>query len=255
MDNNTYEKDPWANMNVAPGMKTGEVSQEGLAREAQWNNIMSDAPEFSGDPVFGGPKAEAPTETPAAEAPTAEQSPERDENIADATAIINYGLNAAAREKGVEPVIQTINNFVPNEDGDPIKQLFIELGVDTKEELTDVKEESRAAKPSENAFRNESVNAPIIINKSANGALSAIAEVKNLVAEVETSPDYADLRAEAMSNGKGIFEYAVSKYNVRDLTVLFNALSERKKQRETGEDLPEEQPEEEPKEEPEIKDR
>ena len=239
---NTTEKDPWANMNAAPGKKTGEASQADLEREEEWKKTMSDVPEFNNNSIFNNPATESPAETPT-NVPTTEQTPERDETIADATAIINYGLNAASREKGVEVVIQTINNFVPNGIDNPIDQLFSELGIKTRADLTSVKEESNASKSSINAFRNESINAPNTVNKSSSGALYAIAEVKKLVAEVETSPDYADLRAEAISNGKGIFEYAVAKYNVRDLTVLFNALSERKKQHETGANLPEEKPE------------
>lgn len=211
MDNQA-NTDPWANMgNLGIGNKSGEISEEGLAREAKWSSVMEDAPAFAGESY-----------TP--------ENNERDDNIADASAIINYGLNAAAKEHGVEQVIQTINNFVPEGQGDPIKQLYVELGVDNREEAVNVIDEAHAAKPREDFYRTENTNAPTTINKSKEGALNAIKEVKGLVAEVMTSPDYADLRAEAMKAGKGVFEYTVSKYNVRDLTVLFNALSERKKE-------------------------
>ena len=225
MENNA-EIDPWAKMGNVAGNQSGEVNQEGLAREAEWNNVMNDAPEFSGN-QFGEttpPTPESPYE------PTTEQSIdnqlERDDNIADASAIINYGLNAAAREKGVEPTIQAINNFVPNGNENPIKQLLGELGINTGAEIKDLVEESHATKPDENAFRNENINAPNTMNKSQEGALNAIKEVKELVAEVQTSPAYANLRAEAMHAGKGIFEYAVSKSGVRDLTILFSSLSQ-----------------------------
>lgn len=227
MENNA-EIDPWAKMGNMAGNKSGEISQEGLAREAEWNNAMTGAPEFSGNQF--GEAAQSTPESPyetAVEQPASE-SPERDDNIADASAIINYGLNAAAREKGVEATIQAINNFVPNGTGDPIKQLFVELGIDTGAEVKDVIEESRAIRPDENAFRSENINAPTTMNRSYEGALNAIKEVKELVAEVQTSPAYANLRAEAVRYNKGLFEYAVSKYGVRDLTVLFGALSEQK---------------------------
>ena len=225
MENNA-EIDPWAKMGNVAGNKSGEVSQEGLAREAEWNNAMTDAPEFS-DNQFGEATPATPeSSSEVATEQSADKSPERDDNIADASAIINYGLNAAARERGVEATIQAINNFVPNGNGDPIKQLFVELGIDTGTEVKDLIEESRAAKPNENTFRNENVNAPSTMNRSQEGALNAIKEVKELVAEVQTSPAYANLRAEAKKAGKGYFEYAVSKSGVRDLTVLFGSLSQ-----------------------------
>lgn len=250
MDENNSEKDPWANIgNMPPGsnqFENGEVSPENLARGEQWESAMSDAPEFNNNPASEAlvvtptdVSSETPLETPLEEAKT------RDENIADASAIINYGLNAAAREIGVEAVIQKIKNFVPNNTEDPIKQLFDELGIDTKEEISDTIYESRAIKKEEDIFRNENINAPVKMEKSQNGALDAIQKVKELVTEVEDSPNYADLRADALKNGKGIFENAVSKYAVRDLTVLFDALSEQKNHPDTNEELPTEEKTEE----------
>ena len=262
MQDNTAEKDPWAKLGNTIGNKTSEVTPEGLAREASWNAAMADAPEFTGDQLneAGIPNLPDSYETTVTEPTdvTAEEAPKRDENIADASAIINYGLNAASHEKGVEQVIQTINNFVSKGDEDPIEQLFNDLDIDTKTELKDTAEEARAAKPEENAFRSEDINAPATINKSHEGALAAIQNVKDLVTEVQTSPAYADLRAEALSSGLGVFEYAVKKYAVRDLTVLFRALSEQKQEYEqankksaqTAEE-PTEKPAEQPEEAPE----
>ena len=233
MDNNASEKDPWANLgNMGSGNKSGEVSAEGLAREKAWNDAMRDAPEFAGNTTPFYTQIETFPEVASPESNDAAQEPgeERDESISGAADIIKYGLNAAAKEYGVEVVIQTINNFVPNGQENPIRQLFRQLGVDSKTEVNDVREEARAAQPRLNEFITEDINAPTTLNKSNSGAMNAIKEVKELVAEVQTSPDYALLRAEAMKFGKGVFEYAVYKYNVRDLTVLFDALSEYKKE-------------------------
>ena len=218
MDNNA-EVDPWAKI----GNTAGEVTQEGLARETEWNNAMADAPEFGGEQ--NQPTPQTQYENPA----TTSEAPERDDNIANASAIIYniQGLNAAASEKGVEETVQAVNNYVFNGTEDPVKQIFGDLGIDTGAEMKDVIEESRASKPQENAFR-DNINAPASMEKSKEGALNAIKEFKELVAEVETSPAYANLRAEALRANKGIFEYAVSKYGTRDLTVLFNALNELK---------------------------
>lgn len=60
MDNNVAEKDPWNNLNMAPGGNTGEVGQEGLEREAEWNAVMADAPKF-------GANSELSINTPASE--------------------------------------------------------------------------------------------------------------------------------------------------------------------------------------------
>ena len=211
MDNKAGEVDPWASVGNMAGNKSGEtVSAEGLAREAKWNNAMADAPEFAGN------KQSTP------------EVPERDKNISDASAILKYGLNAAAREVGVETVVQTINNFVPNGQEDPIKQLYNNLGIDTRAEYQDLADEARASKPRETDYISSSVNAPASMKRSPEDALDAIKEVKELVAEVQSSPAYANLRAEAVRAGKGIFEYAVHKYGVRDLTVLFNELSNEK---------------------------
>ena len=207
MDNNTGEKDPWANLgNMAGNKSKEEISEEGLAREAEWNTVMSDVPEFGNNPTDA----------------------ERDKSIAEASAIIKYGVNAASREVGVESVMQTINNFVPEGDNDPIKQLYLELGIDTQKNYKEFREEARATKARENEFLSNNVNAPASMKRSKEDALQAIKEVKDLVSEVKSSPAYADLREEALHCNKGVFEYAVSKYGVRDLTVLFDALSEEK---------------------------
>ena len=228
MDNNT-NVDPWANMgNMAPGSQAGEARPEDLARAAEWEKSMTDAPEFNGGQPFG-------TETAADT--TAEQGLEienRDESIADASAILNYGLNAAAREKGVEAVVQAINNFIPDGKSDPIRQILTELGVENVVEMNTIADESRAIRPAENTFRSESVNAPTTLNRSESGALNAIQQMKELIAEVQTAPEYTELRNDALKYGKGVFEYAVNKYGTRDLTVLFKELSTLKQSAKTA---------------------
>lgn len=212
MDNSSNQMDPWANMGNLSTSNLGETSPESAARAAEWSEAMEDAPEFNGEQK--------------------EEAPDRDQNIAEASAILNYGLNAASRETSVEQVIQTISNFIPKADEDPIDQLMIELGIDTKEEVEDLEDESKASKLNEEKYRQD-VNAPATIKRSREGALIAIREVKDLVNEVKTSPAYAGLRAEALSSNKGLFEYAVSKFGVRDLTVLFSALAEEKRKYES----------------------
>lgn len=245
MDNTTIETDPWADMGNMSPQKTqnGEVSAENLKRAEEWSQAMQNPPAFSGEaqpqPVAPaeaptGIPTEAPMNTPveaSVEAPV--QLPtdgeQRDENIAEAEAILFQGpINAAAKEKGIEPVVQSIKNFVYDGNGDPIKQLLTDASIDTPKEITDMAEESRAIKQAETTFRTENINAPTFTKKSEMGALSAIKEFKELIAEVETSPDYANLRESALRNGKTVWEEAVREYNVRDLTTLFDSLSKQK---------------------------
>ena len=238
MDNQTTEiKDPWANMgNLSPqGPQNGEVSAENLKRAEEWTQAMQNPPAFSGE-AQSQPTAtaETPVGTPIKSlAETSTQLPsdaeQRNESIAEAEAILYQGpINAAAREKGIEQVVQSIKNFVYDGNGNPINQLLNDVSIDTQKELTDMAEEQRAIKQAENTFRTENINAPVATKKSEIGALSAIKDFKELIAEVETSPDYANLREQALKNGKSIWEEAIREYNVRDLTTLFDALGKQK---------------------------
>lgn len=229
MDNNINpEKDPWANMgNTLSNKEITEVSPEQLQEAEKWENTMKDV-EFSGNSLF---PENIPEENNNKQQNNPEITPEseNDKYISEAATIINYGLNAVSKEKGVETAFQMINNFVPNNQEDPINQLYKEFGIDTEKEFKDLENESETSKPEENLFR-ENINASPTTEKSKEGALKAIQNVKELVAEVQTSPIYGGLRKEAMSAGKGVFEYAVDKYEVRDLTVLLGALNEIRKE-------------------------
>lgn len=222
MDNS--EIDPWAQIGNMNTNSNGEVSQESLERAAEWENSMSNAPEFAGDQFsdYQNTDSEMGAEQANNDSETFNKS------ISDASAIINYGLNAAARETSVDSVIQTINNFVPNYQESPVQQLLSELGIDTKKEVDDLNNEKEASKTEENDFISNDINANFTTNKSIEGELQAIQDVKELVSEVQASPIYSQLRSEASSAGKGVFEYAVSKYPVRDLVTLFKTLSEQK---------------------------
>ena len=150
----------------------------------------------------------------------------RNDDIADAAALINYGdLNAAARKKGVEYTVQVIKNFDTTGREDPIKDLYAELGITTKEEKEKLRNEASDTKYGEEVFR-ESVNAPSSREKSVAGAFVAIDDMKELIREVEgADPRYRKLREGAMAAGKGYFEYATSELGTQDLVGLFNALA------------------------------
>ena len=148
-----------------------------------------------------------------------------DEGVADASHLINYGLDAVAREKGVETVVQGIKNFDASRSENPLKDLYNQLGVNTLEDLKDVHDESIATKAIKEQFRNE-FDMPKSQEKSQEGFLKAIEDMKGLISEVEgANPKYEKLRNAARASGMGYFEYAVKDFGVRGLTDLFSVLS------------------------------
>ena len=166
-----------------------------------------------------------------------DNSDEYNEGLSDAASLINYGLDAVAREKGVEAVVQGIKSFDASKSDNPLRDLYIHLGIDTAEELDDARDESQATKAAREHFRNE-YNMPKTQQKSREGATKAILDRKELIAEVEgADPRYAELRSAARSYGKGYFEYAVKDFGLRGLTDLFSVLAEQKAQKQAKEDV------------------
>ena len=228
-DNNTFEN--------VPGEKLApEPSEADLTRADKWQSAMAsdDVPAFAGDTSTElAPTELAPTELTPTE-PITEPTPEdqeletqNNEGLIDAAAIINYGLNAAAREYGVEMVVQKIKSFDATGSEDPIRDLFLYLGIDTPAEFKDVKMEKEAARPKEADFYENSPVAPATKKRSTEGAFQAIKDMKELIQEVEgADPRYEQLREEAKTAGKGYFEYAVGSRVNKGLTDLFNTLAE-----------------------------
>ncbi|MBO7131919.1 hypothetical protein J6V85_01475 [Candidatus Saccharibacteria bacterium] len=220
-----------------PGTTPGEVSAEQMAKAEQWEDSMgTGVPEFSGD-QFGNANESNEYYGEAAKA-EAESGEAYDKGISDAAALINYGLDAAAREKGVEFVVQTIKTFNASGKEDPIGDLFNAMGIDTPTEAKDVRNEALAARDNVNEFR-EGVNQPSQ-KRSLEGAFKAIEDMKELILEVEgADPRYEELRAGARAAGKGYFEYAVNSYGTRGLTELFRVLAMQREMSEAKEEEPE----------------
>lgn len=151
-----------------------------------------------------------------------------DAGIADAAAIINYGqLDAVARELGVGKVIRTIKEFDLGGRENPIKDLLMELGIDTSEEVKSVQEEGAATRTNEQMFR-EGVNNPGQ-RRSPEGANKAVEDLKNLIRGVEgADPRFEALRDEARKMQEDVFDWAVKKYATRGLTELFSVLAEQR---------------------------
>ena len=123
MDDNSFESYPGERLNPIS-------SEEALARADAWQSAMSaeDTPPFTGDDFISlesvSSEATAPEEPSDIEAMN-------NKGLMDAAAIVNYGLNAAAKQYGVETVVQRIKSFNASGSADPVKDLLISLGVDT----------------------------------------------------------------------------------------------------------------------------
>ena len=224
MYDNSFEK--------APGDNAETQAERSVPPEQDFEKSFAagDVPEFAGE-QFGVANEKNQFYGESAD----EQAAEADSNndgIADAASIINYGLDAIAREKGVESVVQGIKSFDANGSDNPLRDLFTHLGLENANDFKDTSEEAAASRQIRNAFRNE-YNMPRTQNRSKQGALKAIADMKELIAEVEgADPRYEELRNAAASAEKGYFEYAVKDYNKRGLTELFATLNEQKKRKE-----------------------
>ena len=197
-------------------------SEPNIATANEWNAAMADAPEYAGD----SPESVDTAPEPVVEA-TQLPGEQDDDGIENASAIINYGLDAAARTLGVEAVAQMIKNFDCTGSEDPIGDLYNLLGIDTKEERQELHDVRRANMNTETEFREEfNVPAPSKYKKEA--AVKAIQDMKELISEVEgADPAYAAMRNE--TSGKGYFAHAVEGYEKQGFVELFQSL---KKQRE-----------------------
>lgn len=154
--------------------------------------------------------------------------PEFNDGLSNAASIINYGLDAAARETSVEAVIQGIKNFDASSSDNPLRDLYDSLGIDTKKEFEDMRDESVATKHYRNQFR-EQYNMPKTEKRSREGFIKAIMDMKELISEVEgADPRYEELRQAARASEKGYFEYAVKDFGLRGLTDLFSVLAKQK---------------------------
>lgn len=220
MYDNSFEKFP------------GETApKESEIRAKEWQDAMNsdDVPAFAGDVSMSQESTPSGDSLEAAPQMLAEDMPNDTENnqgLSDAAAIINYGLNAAAREYGVETVVQKIKSFDATGSENPIRDFLLYLGVDTPSEINDVRMEREAARFKEADFYENSDAAPITKKRSPEGAFQAIKDMKELISEVEgADPRYEQLREEAKAAGKGYFEYAVGSRVNRGLTDLFDALA------------------------------
>ena len=159
-------------------------------------------------------------------------SPNYDNSIANAATLINYGLDAVAREKGVEAVVQGIKSFDVSKSDNPLRGLYHHLGVNDTEDLKNVQDKSVATKEIREKFHEE-YNMVRPQNQSREGIVKAIADMKELITEVEgADPKYRELRSKAKASGEGYFEHAVKGYGLRGLAELFSVLANQKEQKE-----------------------
>ena len=236
MEDNTFEKFPSASPEVS--------AERSVPPEQDFRKSFAEGvPEFSGD-KFG--IAHENNDFYGESVKEDSESEEYNDSVANAASLINYGLDAIAREKGVEVVVQGIKSFDTTGSENPLRDLYDHLGIDTREEFEDVRDESMASKFKKTQFREE-YNMPKTQKRTREGMFKAIADMKELIAEVEgADPRYEELRQSAKNYGKGYFEYAVKDFGLRGLTDLFSVLAEQKKKKEEEERKEEAKPVEEP---------
>lgn len=165
-------------------------SEREVAPEEDFAEAMKDAPEFGAEDA-----AELDIENVT----------EFNEGIANAEELIKYGLDAAARELGVETVVQKLKGFDFGGRENPIGDFYEYLGMEAPRQQ---------------------------VSGSVEGASKAVADMKELISEVEgADPRYEELRAGARGAGKGYFEYAVSQFGTQGLTELFGVLTEQRERK------------------------
>lgn len=173
-----------------------------------------------------------------ADVASAEPDSEYVSGVAAAAALVNYGIGAASEAAGsMESLFQKLKGFDASGREDPIGDFYKYLGVDTPAEAASLQEENAAAASAESAFR-DGVNAPSL-NKSTEGAIKAISDMRELIAGVEgADPRFAEVRAAASAAGMGCFDYIakVALGGEKNLMGVLNYLSQ---QRESADQEPE----------------
>ena len=140
MYDNSFEVDPWV-----------KKSEEQILPPDQnfEDSFKNGVPSFSG---FGSGEKNSESDDAATE---------YNEGLADATAIINYGIDAAVREEGendaaaIQKVTNVLRDFDASNSENPIRDLFRSLGVETREEMSEVRDEADASAPAELELRTQ----------------------------------------------------------------------------------------------------
>lgn len=196
MDDNTFEKMPGA-------------SAENNARADEFEETMSNAPDFAGN------QSEEAGET-------------FDEDIAGAASLITYGVNAATSEMGLDYVINTIERFDASSSENPLKDFYKSMGINTKEEREEMRDERKGVKSKEQGYFASSPNGKPIKKPSKEGMVQAVKDLKELIRETQIDPKYKELRDGASAMGVSIFKYAVKDYGKQDYVTLMKVLAEQR---------------------------
>ena len=235
----------------APGSKgIGEVSGEAVERAEKWASAMAGMPERNFmDFVSTGEKisetlGNANEENEFYGEAKDEDGEEYDEGMENAQSL-SGALADAVNKYGIESTIQKLNSCDLSGSTNPIGDLYYYLGIGTAYEG----EETAKHEMAMDGDKSEAEN-PASQDQDVEGTLSAIADMKELISEVQgASPVYEKLRQGARSAGMGYFEYAVSSFGVQGLPELFKVLKEQKEQ---SNEVEEKQKEEEEKAEQEM---
>ena len=248
-DTNQFEQAPGETLK-----KVGEASGEAMSMGAkEWGDAMTGetgipVPEFAGPKFLGGTgeavnpisKIEKAVEMGNKISETLgnaneenkfygeakdEESERFDEGMENAQSL-SGALADAVSKYGIEDTIQKLNSCDLSGSNNPIGDLYYYLGLGTAYES---EETAKHEVSSGDATRE--AEKPASQNQDVEGTLAAIADMKELISEVQgASPVYEELRQGARAAGMGYFEFAVSNYGVQGLPELFEVLKAQKEQ-------------------------
>lgn len=221
-NNMNSELDPWAKMgNMGHNRDSGAVSEENLRKAEKWQKEMDKVPPFK-------ERIDDTTEDM-----TGENSNEIDEQVLDASRILNY-INEAP--VGLDRAMEIIKTFNPIGVDDPWTELKQQLGImqqkykskrAEQKDFFKTEAERREALQKNDFIQSESI-------PGANDKISrqnfeyALEQAKELIMSIDGGHEqkYVDLNNEAISAGMGKFDYAVKDKENKDVATLFGSLNE-----------------------------
>lgn len=202
-----------------------EVSPENLARAEEWENSMGgdDVPEFAGEWSY-------PT-TEASEGGAEEEPIKRNEIVADASAALLYGVNGIAQKAGIEATMNAVEKLDVDRSEYPMWDLMVSAGIDTKNEIGDVRNANKMTADDINDYCNNNVNAPVVVEKSKEGERKALKDLQEMIQWAKTSSECAKLRDEAKSRDENLFKYATNDKPERGMVQMLEVLGQQREEK------------------------
>ena len=222
-------------------INNSEVNPENLARAEEWENSMSgdDVPEFAGEWAY--PTAEANATNTETSEPSVEEEPiKRNEIVADASAALLYGVNGIAQKAGIEATMDAVEKLDVDSSEYPMWDLMVSAGIDTKNEIGDVRNANKMTTEDINDYCNNNVNAPVVTEKSKEGERKALKDLQEMIQWAKNSSECAKLRDEAKSRDENLFKYATNEKPERGMVQMLEVLGRQRKEEPKAEKVEEE---------------